>query len=116
MIYLRISYCLHLGFITLSVFRGKSPKCHIQQYIVYTESSLYVTSYNIIRCTNIITPRGNQRLFVLAVSVRGFRMDSSERGTRRLSDDCSDSPARISSQLTPNEFSAETIRYQPCKT
>lgn len=29
---------------------------------------------------------------------------------RGLSDDCSDSPARISSQLTPNEFSAETIR------
>lgn len=28
----------------------------------------------------------------------------------RLSDDCSDSPTRISSQLTPNEFSAETIR------
>lgn len=33
-----------------------------------------------------------------------------------LSNDCSHSPVRLSSQLTPNEFSAETIRYQPCKT
>lgn len=38
------------------------------------------------------------------------------KGTWRLSDDYSESPARFSSQLTPNEFSAETIRYQPCET
>ena len=36
-------------------------------------------TYCIIRCTNIISPQGNQRLFVLTVSVRGFRIDSSER-------------------------------------
>lgn len=48
-------------------------------YLLYIECILYVTSYKIIRCTNIITPRGNQRLFVLAVSVRGFQINSSER-------------------------------------
>lgn len=44
----------------------------MKQYCSVLESILYVTSYTIIRCTNIITPRGNQRLFVLAFSVRRF--------------------------------------------
>lgn len=51
----------------------------IRPYTVYIESVLYVTFYKIIRYTNIITPWGNQGLFVLAVSVRGFRINSSER-------------------------------------
>ncbi len=51
----------------------------IKQHVLYIECILCVTSYNIIRCANIITPRGNHRLFVLAVPVRGFRINSSER-------------------------------------
>lgn len=51
----------------------------IKQHVLYIECILCVTSYSIIRCTNIITPRGNQRLFVLAVPLRGFRINSSER-------------------------------------
>lgn len=71
-------------------------------------------TFCVIRCANA-SPQGNQRCFVFPVFVSGFQIHSPERerGGYQMT---AVTPVRLSSQMTPNEFSVETIRQQPCKT
>lgn len=87
-IYVNVS--THQSLLRLITLCVRNKVTHIQHFhqavysIWYIECSsiFYLNSNNKTRCTNIITPQGNQKLFVLAVSVRGFGINSSERQHR----------------------------------